>query len=137
MKKHISLLFIAGTILSGCTNKKAIKQAIVDSVMKIHEKVMSGDEQLMKNKVLLDSAVAHNSTADIKDSVYKHLEKVNLADSAMSDWMHKFDYEQKGKSEDETIAYMKKQKAMILHIDTMINAEVSSSDTYLKKIKMK
>ena len=98
---------------------------------------MDADEQLMKNKMLLDSMVKHNSTGDIKDSVYRHLDKLNLADSAMSDWMHKFNPDQTGKSHEETMAYLGAQKKQIAAIDSQLNAAIASSNKYLIKMEMK
>ncbi len=98
---------------------------------------MGADEDLMKNKMLLDSMVKHNSTADIKDSVYAYLTKVNLADSAMSNWMHKFDPDHSSKSDDETIAYFYDQKKQIMAIDSQITTVVERSNKYLIKMKMK
>ncbi|MDB5007598.1 MAG: hypothetical protein JWP45_1991 [Mucilaginibacter sp.] len=135
--KKVLFLLIAGLIASGCANKKAQKKAVLDSVLSIHDKVMGTDEQLMKNKLLLDSMVKFNSTAGIKDSVYRYLEKLKLADSTMDIWMHNFDYEQKGKSEDQSIAYYQAQKKIIKSIDSQINTAVNRSNKYLVKMKMK
>jgi hypothetical protein len=136
MKKIVIAIFIGFTIL-GCTDKKAQEKVLLDEVIKVHDKVMDADEQLMKNKMLLDSMAKHNSTGDIKDSVYRHLGKLNLADSVMSDWMHKFNPDQTGKSHDETMAYFGTQKKLIMSIDSQLNMAVAESNKYLTKMKMK
>ncbi|MDF2431164.1 MAG: hypothetical protein JWP44_795 [Mucilaginibacter sp.] len=136
MKKIIFLL-IAGLTVSGCADKKSQKKAVLDSVLSIHDKVMGADEQLMKNRLLLEGMVKSNPTAEIKDSVYRYLDKLKLADSTMDTWMHNFDYEQKGKSENESITYYQSQKKIIKSIDSQINAAVNRSNKYLIKMKMK
>jgi hypothetical protein len=55
----------------------------------------------------------------------------------MEDWMHKFDYEQKGKSDEEVISYMNGQKKLIMAIDSQLNVAVTESSAFLKKIKLK
>ncbi len=136
MRKTITGILI-GFILLGCTDKKTDEKSALDDVLKIHDKVMGADEQLMKNKMLLDSMVKYNSTANIKDSVYVYLGKVNRADSAMSLWMHNFDAEHTGKSHDETMAYMSDQKKQIMVVDSQLNAAIAQSGKYLAKMKMK
>ena len=136
MKNILTAIFIA-LALFGCTNKKAQEKALLDGVIKVHDKVMGADERLMNNKILLDSMVKYNSTADIKDSVYMYLDHVNRADSAMATWMHNFDPDHTGKSDDETMAYMSNQKKQIMAIDSQLNKAITISDKYLVKMKMK
>ena len=136
MKKTL-IAIIAGITLYGCTDKKAEEKAALDAVIKVHDKVMDADEQLMKNKMLLDSMVKFNSTADIKDSVYMYLAKVSRADSAMGVWMHNFDPERPGKSHQETMTYMNAQKVEITALDSQLNKVVTNSSKYLKKMGMK
>ncbi|HEY8782816.1 MAG TPA: hypothetical protein VIM16_14425 [Mucilaginibacter sp.] len=136
MKNTIAAVFISFALL-GCTDKKAQEKAALDDVINVHDKVMGADEQLMNNKLLLDSMVKHNSTANIKDSVHMYLNKVNMADSAMSTWMHNFDPDHTGKSDEETMAYMQSQKKEIMAIDSQINAAIAESNKYLIKMKMK
>ena len=140
MKIFLTLLLLA-VLFFACSEKKVPdkeqEKALFDQVIKIHDKVMGADEELMKNKLLLDSAVSHNSTADIKDSVYSYLDKLKLADSAMSNWMHKFDAENTGKSHEQIMTYLADQKKQIMAIDLQIATAVENSDKYLTKIKMK
>jgi PBP1b-binding outer membrane lipoprotein LpoB len=132
--KKLFIAALAGLLLSACSNKKAEKQAIVDEVMKIHEKVMSADGQLEANKMKLDTLIRLNKLAAHDTAVILN-KQLGTAEDAMENWMHKFDYDQKGKSEDETIAYMKDQKKQIIAIDSSMNAGISASNQYLKKIK--
>jgi hypothetical protein len=130
MKKYILAVLTAGTLF-GCADTKKQEKLLLDSVIAVHDKVMASDEQLMKNKMLLDSLIKHDSTTVNKDTAKVYLKLVDDADDAMSDWMHKFDAENKGKSHQEIINYLTDQKNKITVINSQINTAVSSSNKYL------
>ena len=136
MKRLFLLTAIASVIMSGCTDKKALKKAAMDSVMNIHERVMGADDQLTNNKMQLDTMIKKGHLT-AKDTAFMLREKLVLADSAMYTWMHKFDVEQTGKSDAESIAYLHEQKKLIMSVDSQITSAVSESGKYLKKIKTK
>ncbi|MEN0054797.1 MAG: hypothetical protein AAGC65_14075 [Mucilaginibacter sp.] len=129
MKKYIPTL-ITAFVLFGCADTKKQEKLLLDSVIAIHDKVMSSDEQLMKNKMLLDSLIKQNPN----DSAKVYLKQVDDADNAMSDWMHKFDAENKGKSHQQIVDYLTDQKNKITVIDSQINTAVSTSNKYLNTI---
>ncbi|SRR5258707_6628636 len=135
MKKIVIAVFI-GFTLWGCTDKKAQEKALLDDVIKKHDKVMSADEQLMKNKMQLDTLVK-NSPAIEKDSAVIYVKLLNNAENSMDDWMHKFNPDQTGNSHDETMAYLSAQKKQITAIDSQLNAAINESNKYLLKIKSK
>src|SRR3978361_1578374 len=97
MKRTI-IIALATLVFSACADKKAQEKAALDGILQIHDKVMGADEQIMKNKALLDSAGKINSAKDVKDSVFMYLSKINVTDNAMGEWMHKFDPDHAGKS---------------------------------------
>ena len=135
MKKSL-LILLTASILFSCSNKKADKSAVMDEVMKVHEKVMQVDGQVIANRMKLDTLLKDNTLA-AKDTALMLNKKLTTAEDAMENWMHKFDYEQKGKSDEEVITYMNDQKKLILAIDSQLNAAVTESNLYLKKIKSK
>jgi hypothetical protein len=136
MKKH---LFAAAGIalLLGCTDTKKQEKDLLNQVIAVHDKVMANDEQLMKNKMLLDSLVKNNAPNINKDTAKVYLKLVDDADNAMSDWMHKFDAENKGKSHQEIMDYLEAQKKLISKIDTQINVAVTGSTKYITQIPAK
>ncbi|MDB5090556.1 MAG: hypothetical protein JWR09_4550 [Mucilaginibacter sp.] len=134
--KRILLILLTASALFGCSNKKAEKSAVMDQVMKVHEKVMEVDGQVIANRMKLDTLLKDNTLA-AKDSALQLNKKLTAAEDAMEDWMHKFDYEQKGKSDEEVITYMNNQKKLIMAIDSQLNIAVTESNLYLKKIKSK
>jgi len=135
MKKTLVLL-VAGSLLFGCSNRKEEKKAIMSDVMKVHEKVMEVDGQVINNRMKLDTIIEKEKRATTDSAVILN-KKLSAAEGAMEDWMHKFDYEQKGKSDDEVITYMTEQKKKIMAIDSLLNNAVAESNVYLKKTKTK
>jgi len=135
MKKLLFILFAASTLYS-CTDRKGEKKVIMEDVMKVHEKVMEVEGQVIANRMKLDTLITQNKIA-AKDSAEMLVKKMSAAEDAMEDWMHKFDYEQKGKSDDDVITYMNTQKKLIMAIDSQLNLAVKESGTYLKNVKIK
>jgi hypothetical protein len=132
MKKYIGIVLSLATLL-GCADNKKQEKLLLDSVIAVHDKVMTNDEHLMKNKMLLDSIV--KNVPAVKDSASVYLKLVDDADSAMSDWMHKFDVENKGKSHQQIIDYLTEQKKKISAIDVQINEAINESEKYLNQNK--
>lgn len=134
--KRIAIAIFAGMALLGCSDKKAQKDAALDDVIKVHNKVMSADEKLMRNKMMLDTVLQKGDLPG-KDTAAMLRTNLIMADSAMETWMHKFDPDYKGKTDDETIAYLYAQKKQITSIDSQLNKSISESDKFLSKIKAK
>jgi hypothetical protein len=134
MKKYLGAALTA-LFIWGCADTKKQEKSLLDSVIAVHDKVMANDEHLMKNKMVLDSLLKLQTVAGNKWAGAELLTKINNADSAMSDWMHKFDVENKGKSHQQIIDYLGDQKTKIIAIDSQINVAISQSDKYLNQIK--
>ena len=134
--KKLLLILLAGSLLYSCSNQKGEKKAIMEDVMKVHEKVMEVEGQVIANRMKLDTLINQNKIAG-KDSAEMLVKKMSAAEDAMEDWMHKFDYEQKGKSDDDVITYMNTQKKLIMTIDSQLNTAVKESTIYLKTVKIK
>jgi hypothetical protein len=133
-KTAISILI--GLALSGCTEKKENSKAMLDDIIKVHDKVMGADEHLMNNKMKLDTLLKQDNVSG-KDTIKMLITKLTVADSSMENWMHNFDPDHKGKSDDETAAYMSEQKKKIMEIDSLIGNAIAESNKYLVKIKAK
>jgi hypothetical protein len=135
MKKIFIAVFITA-MLFGCTDKKAQEKTLLDDVIKVHEKVMNADEQLMNNKMQLDTLVKAGNFSGI-DTAKMLIIKLTAADSAMENWMHQFDPDQSGKSDADVMTYMNSQKKQIMAIDSALNSAIAESNKYLHKIKGK
>ena len=132
--KKLLLAVSVGSVLAGCSDKKAQKETALDEVIKVHNKVMSADEHLMKNKMTLDTLVTKDTSA-ARDTAVLLRSRLATADIAMEIWMHKFDPDFKGKTDDETLTYLNDQKKQVMSIDSQINAAIKASDIYIQKVK--
>ena len=133
--KKVFFTVICTVFLCACADKKAQEQAALDAVINVHDKIMGEDELLMKNKLLLDSLVSKNTPA--KDSATAWIGKVVLADSAMSTWMHNFDPDMKGKSHEQKMDYLGKQKQLVKLLYTQMNVALTGSHNFLIKNNIK
>ncbi|HEY9534049.1 MAG TPA: hypothetical protein VIQ77_05910 [Mucilaginibacter sp.] len=129
--KKIFLLAFAALALFACNDTKKQEKALLDDVIKMHDSVMSNDEQLMHNKMKLDTLLkTANDTTKIRISgMITQMDKV---EGFMEDWMQKFDPAPKGKSHDYFMAYMTAQKIRIGRIDSMMREAIKTSGEYLK-----
>jgi hypothetical protein len=135
MKKTAITLLVGFTVL-GCSDKKAEEKALLNEVIKFHDKVMDADDQVMKNKMQLDTLIKQGDVA-IKDSAAYYSKLLNTADDAMSDWMHQFNADQTGKSHEDVMAYLDAQKKKVMALDSQFTAAVMGSTKYLSKTKSK
>jgi hypothetical protein len=132
--KKLRFLVIAAILLSGCAgSNKAQEKAVLDSIINVHEKVMTGDEQLMKNKMLLDTLLKNNPWLNVGVPITDDIVYINLADSAMDTWMHNFQPDQTGKPHEEVMSYMKKQKRQIMSVDSQITSVLKATNDDIKR----
>lgn len=136
--KKIFILIAACAVLSACSDNKKQEKAALDSVIKIHDKVMGSDDQLMSNKMKIDTLLKETlpgDTAATKRQLMGLKIQLTQAEDAMENWMQKFDPEQKGKSHEDVMNYLETQKVQIKNINAAIDSAVNSSTNYLKTIK--
>lgn len=130
--KKIFLLAIAALALTACSDEKKSEKALLDDVIKMHNSVMSMDEQLVHNKMKLDTLI---TTADDTAKAKMNAMRVQIdkVDNNMEDWMQKFDPDTKGKSHDDVMKYMTEQKVRIQQIDSIMRAAIKESGEYIKQ----
>jgi len=139
MKKSI-IAVIACLTLFGCIDNKKQEKALLDSVIAIHDKMMSKDDQLMRNKMKLDTLLKSKLTG-VADTAAEKVQLMGLnvqltnAEDAMEKWMQKFDPDQKGKTHQQFMDYLTIQKAQVAGIDSSINDAVNASTNYLNGLK--
>jgi hypothetical protein len=135
--KKLLLLPAVCLVLFGCADKKAQEQSLMDSVIAVHQKDMGTDEQLLKNKSVLDSVAKKTPAGALNDSIKMVLDKVILADSAMDTWMHGFNPDLTTKPHDANMTYLAKQKKLIMQVDSQLNAALGVSTKFIAKTKTK
>lgn len=129
--KKIFLFVLATMSLAACSDTKNQEKAVLDDVIKMHDTVMAHSDQLMHDKMKLDTLL---KTADdtAKSKITQLITSLTKADDQMENWMQKFEPDQKGKSHEEVMKYLNTQKAQIKSIDSAITATVKQSADYIK-----
>ncbi|SMD12413.1 hypothetical protein [Pedobacter nyackensis] len=143
MKKSIGILLISVAAIA-CTQKGDYKR-VRDEVMKFHDVVMADHGKIINNQMALDTLVKDLKglklkypkvdTLKEKAEITALLNKLTTAEDSMNDWMHKFEPDVTGKSNDEAIQYFEAEKSKIATIDSLYKVEIKVSGEYLSKFK--
>jgi hypothetical protein len=129
--KRILICVALAVLAAGCSDDKKQEKLLLDTVIKIHDKLMADDGVIMKNKMALKPYALAPAT---KDSVAIYTKTLSDADDAMMGWMNKFSPDFTEKSHEQIMVYLHVQKAQILKLDSQINNAVAASNQYLTKI---
>lgn len=140
----ISCFFLLALALASC-KQQADYKASRDEVIKVHDVVMADhgkvvDQQLKLNDMLKDLSALKLKNPDIdtlkvKDSITIVRDRLNVAEEAMNTWMHEFEPDITGKSNEEAITYFEAEKQKIQKVDTLFKAELKRAEAYLSKFK--
>lgn len=137
MTKKLFIPLLLCVALFGCNNDKNQEKALLNDVIKTHDKLMVDDGAIMKNKMQLKTIAASNTTTAVKDSATIYIKTLDDADNSMMMWMNKFSPDFTGKSHEQIMTYLNTQKAEILKIDDQINKAIAASNNYIKSAKAK
>ena len=149
MKAQKNILSVLSVILlfsiTACKNKKAEQEKLQTEVMNVHDELMGKMESIMNNKSALslienrlDSLKivdASLDTAKLRLDIEKSKVTLTSSDDAMMKWMNDFNPDYSGKSEDQILDYLNKEKAKISVIKNKINQSLSNSDSLIIKYK--
>jgi len=143
MKRFLAILLFAAGLIS-CTPQVNYKTER-DKVIKFHDVVMEDHSTLVNNGMKLDSLLKNlpslkNKFPDLdtlKEKVAMNaiLTRLNNAEDLMNDWMHKFEPDITGKSNEEAVRYFKAERIKIGRIDSLYKAEIKLSGTYLAQFR--
>jgi hypothetical protein len=116
-----------------------------DEVIKVHDLVMADHGKVVDKQLALEDMLkglrtlkAKNLGIDTlkeKDSIIIVRDRLEKAEEAMNTWMHEFEPDVTGKSNEEAIAYFRAEKDKIQQVDSMFKKELKSTDSYLSKFK--
>jgi hypothetical protein len=135
MKKLLITAFI-GLALSACSDGKKQEKDSLDNILKVHDKLMSTDEALMKNKMQLDSLLKLPAKDTAEKVVMKAIDlKLTAAEESMETWMHKFEPDVTNKSHDDIMKYYDSQKKAINSVDSLMSNAIAESNKYLSNRK--
>jgi len=137
MFKKIFLIAIAAFMLAGCNNNKDQEKALLNEVIKYHDKLMDDDGIIVNSRKQLKifAATTPPPSPGVKDSLVMYGKQLDTADDAMMAWMNKFNPDFTGKTHDEIMAYLTTQKVQITKIDSQLSSAISASDKYILKLK--
>lgn len=144
MMNRISFIPLLALALASCKSQPDYKQSR-DEVIKVHDVVMADQgrvvdhqmklEEMLKNLAALKAKNPQIDTLIEKDSIIVLRDRLVVAEEAMNTWMHEFEPDVTGKSNDEAIAYFNAEHSKIQKVDTLFKAELKKADAYLAKFK--
>lgn len=137
MKRILVAATIACLALNACKDPKAEEKVVLNDVIRIHDNVMGYEDQLMHNKMKLDTLLAEARNDEAKARITELTGKLARADAAMSDWMQNFDAVQKGKTHEQIMSYLAHQKKQVKAVDSIMMGAVKESSAYLKPFEKK
>lgn len=143
MRKLVGL-FCVSLAAAACTPKEDYK-TVRDEVMKFHDEVMVDQSTVVNNQMKLDTLLKdlkglkqrfpEVDTAKEKVAITGLIADLTKAEDGMNDWMHKFEPDVTGKSNEVAVQYFKAEKAKIAAVDSLYKKEIKSSGDYLSKFK--
>lgn len=143
MKNTIGVLLLMMVVIS-CKQGENYKD-VRDEVMKFHDVVMEDHGKIVSNQMKLDTLLRslevvkqrfpETDTLKEKNAISALLKQLTSSEESMNDWMHKFEPDVTGKSNEEAVRYFKEEKTKIHKIDSLYKADIAVSDAYLNKFK--
>lgn len=143
MRKLVGLLCVSLATVA-CTPKEDYK-AVRDEVMKFHDEVMVDQSTVVNNQMKLDTLLKDLKglkakfpdvdTAKEKVVITGLIADLTKAEDSMNDWMHKFEPDVTGKSNEVAVQYFKAEKVKIAAVDSLYKKEIKLSGDYLGKFK--
>ncbi|EHQ31065.1 hypothetical protein [Mucilaginibacter paludis] len=130
----ISLLLSLIIMLGACKPKTDVN-ALRKEVLSLHDQVMGEDGKAESNKMALDSMI--RAMPAKAENVKPLSDSIGKLSDRMMDWMHKFDPDQKGKSEGQVSSYLSGQKKQLNQLDSTYKVLLKTSGDYLKKQNIK
>lgn len=136
-------LFLIGVAMGCAQPKKSDDYKVVrDEVMQFHGKVMEDQSIIVRNQMKMDTLLKDLEglkekfpvidTAKEAITLKALIGSLARADEDMNDWMHQFEPDVSGKSNDEAVNYFHQEKKKIASIDSLYKKEIERSGNYLK-----
>jgi hypothetical protein len=143
MKKIAGIVLLI--LVLGACQPVADYKSVRDDVIKVHDVVMADHGIIIGNQVRLDALLK-----DLKQlkkrfpalDTLKEQKEINAlksdllsAEELMNDWMHQFEPDITGKSNEAAIRYFEAEKMKIADIDSLYKQKIKLSDSYLVRFK--
>lgn len=133
--RKIFLFAFAALALNACKDPKTEEEVVLKDVIQIHDKIMANDEQLIQNKMKLDTLLKEAKNPEAVIRINQLISQATKADSLMENWMQKFEPEQKGKSHEEIMNYLSTQKKEVKLVDSLLKGAVNETNLYLRPFR--
>ncbi|WP_131537137.1 hypothetical protein [Pedobacter nototheniae] len=140
--KKLSCIAIMAASFTACKTTPDSK-AIKKEVLNIHDKLMIDGEKVIKNRMVLDTVLLSSKVKTAPDSILQKqkitdlINRLNLADELMMDWMHDFKDDYNGKTEAENLAYYKSEMIKIRGVEDTYIRIIRESDSLLNIYNVK
>lgn len=141
MNKLVGIVLIA-LAAAACTADYKKER---DEVMQFHDLVMGDQTAVVNYQMKLDTLLKdlkglkakypELDTVKEKETMKALLSDLTTAEDSMNDWMHKFEPDVTGKSNEESIKYFKEEKVKIKRVDSLYKKEIKASEAYFSKFK--
>ena len=141
MKKLIGILLV--TIAVSACKQNVDYKMVRDEVMKFHDVVMADQGIVVSNQMKLDTLLKDLKglkakfpdvdTLKEKEEISALIADLTKAEDSMNDWMHKFEPDVTGKSNEAAVQYFKDEMVKIAAVDSLYKKEIKASAAYLSK----
>jgi hypothetical protein len=138
------LLLLASSFTLACNSKTDYKVER-DKVIQLHDVVMEDQGKVVDNQMKLDTILKNLKdlklkfplvdTLKEKDSLKAVVAALAHSEDQMNTWMHEFEPDVTGKSNEEAVQYFLREQLKIKKVDSLYKQELKSSNAYLKKFK--
>ena len=141
--------FLIGLVLISVIGMSCSQQADYkvqrDKVIELHDEVMADQGRIVANQMKLDTMlnslsklkVSHPKVDTLveKDSIRLLIDRLTKSEERMNQWMHEFEPDITGKSNEEAIKYFLNEQLKIKEVDRSYKEELKLSDAYLSKFQ--
>lgn len=140
----VYLLLVVSLAFASCKPQTDYKE-VRKEVIKLHDVVMADqgkvvDQQMRLSNMLKDlpALKAKNPGIDTlieKDSMIIVRDRLVAAEEAMNTWMHEFEPDVTGKSNEDAVNYFQLEKQKISKVDSLFKKEITQANRYISKFK--
>ncbi|MGX5689099.1 hypothetical protein [Arcticibacter tournemirensis] len=142
-----TLFFLALSLCIIACQQKENRKELRSEVIKLHDEVMAKNSEVVNLQMTLDTLIRNvdslkkanpqRDTAVLKKDLIKLLERLKIAEEGMNEWMHAFEPDTEGKTEDEASSYFQAEKKKLQRIDSLYDESREQTKAYLKKSALK
>jgi len=142
------LLSVCSFVLIISCNNKSDYTITQKQVLTLHDKVMNEAGRAEGNEIQLKSLLKAGfktaklnqpnlDTAAVRAQILTLNKNLSYADDQMENWMHAYNNNLKGKTDEETLSYFNSEKVKVEKLDSLYQSALRSAGDYLKQSNVK